>query len=173
MHDIEQELGISIVKNGYFIASESQLLEINDKLSQLNHHNLENKLKVGVQWDTPVTSTSHGTNRVLKEQRVTQVFASSFAMGYTNVSFKLWYPLTKIVLEATYKRAFHVACQSRTKKLYLTLVGGGVFKNPMKWILDAIQKSFMEFKNSGLNVYIVLYSKNDIVVDFVKNMQSL
>ena len=170
LEDIERDLGINTVKNGYFIATEEQLVQINSKLNHLDPNELGNKLKVGIQWNTPVTSTAMGAHRVNHEQYVTQVFASSFAMGYTNVDLKYWQPLTRIVLKSTYKLAFQTALKSKQPKLYLTLVGGGVFKNPLEWILDAIQNSLEEFQHYGLQVFIVLYQENQRVLDFVNKL---
>jgi hypothetical protein len=39
----------------------------------------------------------------------------------------------------------------------LTLVGGGVFSNPLNWIADAMLRIFRILKNKDLDVRIVCY----------------
>lgn len=54
-------------------------------------------------------------------------------------------------------------------RLFLTLVGGGVFGNEVSWILDAIKISVEKFRNVPLDVRIVSYGNSDRrVADFIQ-----
>jgi len=67
-------------------------------------------------------------------------------------------------LEASYEATFHSAIINFEKTgnniLYLTLLGGGAFRNNISWIVDAIKRSLHIFRNYGLDVKIV--SRKDI-----------
>jgi hypothetical protein len=57
------------------------------------------------------------------------------------------------------------------QKLYLTLVGCGVFKNNVEWVADAIDNPeiIQLIQNSGLEVVLIVYDgRSNIEVDFVK-----
>ena len=64
----------------------------------------------------------------------------SLPISYSDVSPDLWNHFPRMILDATYEATFFVAARNRTetgcKKLFLTLVGGGVFGNQQVWILD-------------------------------------
>lgn len=63
------------------------------------------------------------------------------------------------------------AAQTGVKMVYLTLLGGGVFGNRDKWILDAIEKAFLKFKHAGLDVRIVSFRQsNPSVAQLVERM---
>ena len=61
----------------------------------------------------------------------------------------MWEPFARMVLEATYEATLYAALENYMKtknnKVYLTLVGGGVFGNDVKWILDSIKKAVCIF----------------------------
>lgn len=123
---------------------------------------IEGALKVGVQADTEVTDLDAG-------HRVTQVYCSAIPVGYSQIGRNEWEPFARLILNATYEATFRVAIQNFEKtqcpKLFLTLVGGGVFGNELSWILDAIRLSCMKFRNIPLDVRIVSYGRSIPVVD--------
>jgi hypothetical protein len=59
------------------------------------------------------------------------------------------------------------------KKLFLTLVGGGVFRNPTNWVLDAIQKSITKFNKIPLEVAIVSYKESNPLLPALLTSQKL
>ena len=114
---------------------------------------------------------------------VTQVYASALAIGYTkgfhkimrgrewheltdgekktvNVLESLWEPLAQIVLDAAYEATLHAAVlyakagTDGRKRVVLTALGGGAFRNNPAWISSAIVKAIAKFKGSGLDVVI-------------------
>lgn len=77
----------------------------------------------------------------------------------------LWEPLARIVLEAAYEGTLSAALASMHRhggeggsdRVYLTLVGGGVFRNPMHWICDAMHSALLKFRGTGLKVFAVVF----------------
>ena len=152
------------MQNGYCFPNIRGLREIEQQLSKSSEFELDEirkKLMVGVQSDTEVTLGN-------SPHRVTQVFCSALPVAYSNIKSKNWDHFPRLILDATYELTFYVALQNFLKtgcpKLYLTMVGGGVFGNKFEWILSAIDRSLERFANSGLDVKIVSYggSKSEI-----------
>ena len=127
-------------------------------------------LYVGVQKNVCVTSglRNYGTQGfkavpvTAVDQRITQVFTAALdpynngaltkTIGFEN--------LARTLLHGAYKGTFDVAYEMGTKKIFLTLVGGGVFQNKYEWIAQAISTAFQDFsykkKNSNGSVEVVL-----------------
>lgn len=191
MEDISAILGNSsnqyyTCRNGYLTCTSEQLTACNSRLdlycqehSQLSRKDvlekLGNKLKIGIHYNVEVTSSKWG--KVLTnspQQQVTQVFGAACAMGYSRCTKNaLWADLSNLVLIASYDALLRVAAGSENKKVFLTFIGGGVFQNPMHWILGAIEKAAKKYKDHGLEIYLVCYggpspSHNKLVDDFKK-----
>ncbi|WP_277111525.1 hypothetical protein [Chryseobacterium taklimakanense] len=157
-----EKLNLWKMKNGYAMFSEEGLRYINDKLSGLakgEWEDLKARLKVGIQWNTEVTTANSG-------QTVTQVYCSALPVGYHSViQGRIWENFARLILEAAYEATFYAAVKNLEKggspRLFLTLVGGGVFGNEESWILDAIRISVEKFRNVPLDVRIVSYGKSD------------
>ena len=95
------------------------------------------------------------------EQTVTQVFGSACAVAYDirggaervlqfgDDGVATWEPLASLVLEASYEATILAAEEARVRhggadgsdKLFLTLLGGGVFGNKISWITDAMERA--------------------------------
>jgi len=150
------------MQNGYMFTTLENLKKINDQISKKtseDYDKLKGKLKIGIQWDTEVTLDN--TDNI-----VTQVYCSALPVSYNNFSSAdNWESFARLILEATYEATFYVALQNYANtgnnKLFLTLVGGGVFGNKKEWILDAIKKAIIKFSNTPLDVKIVSYRKSD------------
>ena len=111
-----------------------------------------------------------------KGHLVTQAYCSALPIGYSNVSPYLWKEFALLILRATYEATFYAAFENYRKtgnnRVYLTLVGGGVFGNNINWIIDAIERSLIKFKNTPLDVSIVSYgSSNYAVQQLIKNIE--
>lgn len=153
------------MENGYALASRSGLKEINQTLSDYSEVELDqlrSQLKVGVQWDTQVTSN----NDDLAQHLVTQVYGSALPVAYSQIREDLWEPFARFVLEASYEATFWTAILNSTrgknsKTLYLTLLGGGAFGNNETWIFDAIERSCRLFQHYDLNVKLVSYRQSN------------
>jgi hypothetical protein len=131
-------------------------------------------MSVGVQKNVCITSGlwdfSNGEFRAVSvegtDQRITQVFTAAvdpynnapadiIRIGFKNLAYTLLY--------GAYKGTFDVVREVGAKKLFLTMVGGGFFKNDYFWITQAITTACCDFsenkKNTDepLQVTLVLY----------------
>jgi len=145
------------MQNGYAMATSSGLLEISEKLMTMPRYErdaLRQKLRIGIQWDTQVTL--HGCTHL-----VTQVFGSAMPVAYSKHASSLWKELAQLILEASYEATLWAAILNYAKtgnnKVYLTLLGGGVFGNSDNWILAAIKRALELFARVPLDVAIVSY----------------
>ena len=82
-----------------------------------------------------------------------------------------------MILEATYEATFYAALlnyeRTGCNKLFLTLVGGGAFGNPMPWIIDAIKNALQKFAACPLDVRIVSYGRVKTSVERLVHISSL
>jgi hypothetical protein len=157
------------MKNGYCLAHEQGLELIRKKIADLNsdeYEYLKGQLKVGIQHNAEVTAFQGSS-------KVTQVYCSGVPVAYSGISTKRWEPFGKMILEATYEATFWAAINNmnkgRTNKVFLTLVGGGVFGNPDSWLYDAIILNLKKFKNSGLDLIFVSYGSSNSLVRKIIN----
>ncbi len=146
------------MKNGYALASEKGLIEINNRLkssSEKEIDELRQLLHVGIQWNTEVTIAD-------SQQFVSQIYCSALPVAYSNHLPQLWAEFALLVLEASYEASLCAgllnSIRNGNKKLYLTLIGGGAFGNEIEWIINAIQRALNLFKHYDLDVIIVSYS---------------
>ena len=164
------------VKNGYAEASSKQLQSV-AAMVNAQAADLVSRLQVGIQRDTQVT---YPANIVAEQRLVTQVYCSAVPVSYTSATPDDWEPLAKIVLQGAYeatllegvRQGLAVTLQEKEQqsstftarflvpKVYLTLVGGGVFGNKHEWIYDAMVHAHAAVQSYGmpLDVYIVHYS---------------
>lgn len=80
----------------------------------------------------------------------------------------------QFILDAVYEATYLSAILHNRKKLYLTLIGGGVFGNDKSWIYNSIIKAHKKYgiKKSGLEtVYVVFYSYFDLEEGFPTNLR--
>lgn len=148
------------MQNGYVMASEQGLAQIQRHLSSISHEQREQfkgLLRIGVHTDTDVTL--EGCNH-----QVTQVFCSALPLAYSMHDDELWAEFAQLILEAAYEATLAVAVQNAqatgNNRVYLTLLGGGAFGNPDEWIIDAIRKALLAYQDSGLQVGIVSHAQS-------------
>ncbi|MEZ5944881.1 MAG: hypothetical protein R3C18_26150 [Planctomycetaceae bacterium] len=162
MKDIESHFGGGLwqMKNGYCFPTTSGLAKVERHLANCSPQesdDIRSKLNVGVQSKTQVTLGD-------APHLVTQVFCSALPISYSNIPESKWNLFPRLILDATYEATFHVAVQNMVdtgcRKLYLTLVGGGVFGNKLDWILSAIGRSLKLFAWANLDVYVVSYGSS-------------
>jgi uncharacterized protein (TIGR02452 family) len=161
------------VQNGYTMNSK----EIDGKLLMLLQNIVDNnvgrekllgKLKVGFHENVGVTYRRLSNGKLLYVPpgiTVSQVFCSAMSFqGVAEERKKQWELLAKIILDATYEATLYAAYQTyiRTgnKKVFLTLVGGGVFENEAEWIYSAINRAvdIAIRRKLGLDIIIVDYA---------------
>jgi hypothetical protein len=166
LSDIGKALGNSdnhlwVMRNGYALASEEGLQEVAKKLKSANESEIDKLrglLRIGIQWNTEVTiaDTRH---------TVSQAYCSALPIAYSDCPSELWAEFARLVLEASYEATFCVGILNFLKtgnnKVYLTLLGGGVFGNKIRWIIDAINRSLNLYKHFELDVIIVSHGHSN------------
>jgi len=146
-------------QNGYLFMEKASLLKSNEQLAQLStaeKQALKGKLRVGVQWRAEVTLSG-------EKKRQSQIYASALPIAYSALAQEDWQPLAQLILSASYEMSFYLALENWQKhgnpRLYLTLLGAGVFGNPLPWVLAAITEAKAKFVNCPLEVKIVSYGQ--------------
>ncbi|EER15238.1 conserved hypothetical protein [Perkinsus marinus ATCC 50983] len=149
------------LKNGYALPCESTSLDrLSDRLQSLSEDKLDD---LEENWLLVCSG-------ILNEQRVSQVYASAVPVAYAaGTTAAQWEPFARLVLRGCYESTLLVAAllaieQGKREKVYLTLVGGGVFGNDEGWIVDAIRESLvsLEAKFGGflpIDVVVVHHSR--------------
>jgi hypothetical protein len=152
------------MQNGYALANENGLQQITRTIKGLREKEyevLKGRLKVGIQWDTEVTISPD-------RQRVHQIYCSALPVGYSKIDQQSWEAFATLILDATYEATLHTALinkqQTGNNQVFLTLVGGGVFGNHPSWLVHAILKNLMLFKEEELAVTFISYGQSSPVV---------
>ena len=163
------------MQNGYLFTTQENLKMISQLITGKTpeeYEKLKGKLKTGIQWKTEVTLP--GTKNF-----VTQIYCAALPVRYNDIAdAEEWESFACLILEATYEATFYTALQNYkntgNNRLFLTLVGGGVFGNKKEWILDAIKKSVIKFSKTPLDVRIVSYLKSDPAIHvWVNEIQTI
>jgi hypothetical protein len=148
------------MKNGYALATERGLVEISERLrgaSQAELDALRGLLRIGIQWNTQVTLD--GCRHL-----VSQAYCSALPAGYSSHPASGWEGFARLVLEAAYEATLCAAIlSSRTNgdnRVFLTLLGGGVFGNQTEWIIDAILRALKLYQDTDLEVAIVSFGSS-------------
>lgn len=145
------------MQNGYAMATLAGLEEINRHILAMTEPQLDDLrtiLRIGIQWDTQVTLSAC-------DHLVSQVYCSALPVAYSEHEKYLWGPFAKLILQASYEATMHAAVLNFQKtgnnKVFLTLIGGGVFGNLHSWIFAAIERAIGQFSHVPLDVAIVSY----------------
>ncbi|MDQ3005859.1 MAG: hypothetical protein M3R47_10835 [Chloroflexota bacterium] len=148
------------MKNGYALASQRGLKEISDRMrasSESELDQLRQLLRIGIQWNTQVTLNG-------SKHLVSQAYCSALPIAYSHHSHELWDAFARLVLEASYEATICAAILNSVRngdnRLFLTLLGGGVFGNEIDWILRGIQRALRLYRNANIDVAIVSYGSS-------------
>lgn len=142
------------MQNGYMITNKKKLMEMKKyhDAESINFH-IRNNMKVGIGIGQQVTLDNC-------DHLVNQIFCSAVPIAYNNknIPLALWENLAKSILNIAYESVFaFAASNAKSKKLYLTRIGGGVFGNPSEWIDEAIDNAYKKYSGCGLDVKLVKY----------------
>jgi len=157
------------MRNGYALLKEDGLYAINHQLEKMSDNEvdeLREKLQIGLMWETQVTldGCTH---------KVSQAYCSALPISYVGFPLELWKPFASLVLEASYEATICAGILNGDKRVYLTLVGGGVFGNELAWICSAIERACLKYAQYDLDVRIVNYGLiSDEVLDLVKSFEN-
>ena len=133
--------GVAEVCNGYLTSS-----GISDRLAFVDA--LERRfeeIRIGMHDDVPVVLGYNWDGAVQGERRIGQVFTSTFAGGgYSKSNDTEHLAICAPLLRAAYIGTLLAAAALRRSKVVLTLIGGGVFGNPIPLIWESIQWALTE-----------------------------
>lgn len=110
-----------------------------------------------------------------KEQTVNQVFTAAIDFGSLNIGYKNHPKVierAQALLDAAYAGTLLVAATNKKKKVFLTLIGGGVFGNDISWISSAIAKNKEFIKDSGLDITLIIYNYSSLKSNNTKSLNS-
>ena len=148
------------MKNGYALASQSGLVEISNRLRTASENELDvlrQLLRIGIQWNTQVTLNG-------AEHLVSQAYCAALPIAYSRHPPGLWESFARLVLEASYEATICAGIVNSTNggnnRVFLTLLGGGVFGNEVDWITGAIQRAITLDRHAELEVAIVSYGSS-------------
>jgi hypothetical protein len=103
-----------------------------------------------------------------EQQKITQTFNAAHDMEFSYWPWKNQNEIdfAKVVLRGMYEGTLKKAYLLGKKKVFLTLLGGGVFKNDMNWVAEIFEDESMRkfIKESGLEVNLIYRSKSDPAV---------
>lgn len=89
---------------------------------------------------------------------VNQCFCSALSCGYSRVSLDSWEPYAQFILNAMYEGIILAAERHRRNggsgEVYLTMLGGGAFKNKISWIAKAIGRAIRIAREKGFGLHI-------------------
>lgn len=138
--------------------------------------NAASRVCVGVQHNVHVVSGARKSCMMKKDgfyclhaqkindhtQVITQVLTAALDPYYNDTSTQGYKNFARVLLHAAYKGTLDVARILGIKKIYLTLVGGGVFKNDYSWISEAIVAAVNDFachsSVEGTQIILIIYS---------------
>ena len=98
---------------------------------------------------------------------VNQCFCSALSCGYSQASLNKWEPYAQFILNAMYEGIILAAERHRRNggsgEVYLTMLGGGAFKNKKSWIAKAMGRAIRiaQEKGFGLHIYVCHYCRLD------------
>lgn len=159
------------MENGYLFPTDLGLQSISARLqlaSEAELNELRGSLQIGLQRDTEVTLPG-------VEHCVSQAYCSALPVAYGRQQEDQWADFAKLVLESAYEATFAAAVLNRLQtgvnKVYLTLLGGGVFGNRDEWITGAIERAFLMYRDQSLDVMIVSHGgHNPVVADLISRL---
>jgi hypothetical protein len=145
-------------------------------MSQQDIFDAASTVLVGVQHNVTVTSGFRGYNHknrfhtaepvVEKDQKITQVLTAALDPYHNNTHTQGYVNFARTLLHAAYKGTFDVACDLKIKKVYLTLIGGGVFQNDYRWISEAIKNACDDLachpESEGMEIILIIHSKPNV-----------
>lgn len=149
------------MRNGYALATPGGLTEISNRLQAASEGELDGLrglLRIGIQWNTQVTLPP-------ATHTVSQAYCSALPVAYSSHPAYLWESFARLVLEASYEVTICSAIinwqNTGNKRVYLTLLGGGVFGNQPDWILDSIRRALRLYSDWNIDVMIVSYRSSN------------
>jgi hypothetical protein len=145
------------MRNGYALATSDGLASITAAIADADSSGREalaGLVRMGLQLDTEVTLGDDG-------HTVDQAYCSALPVAYGDPPASAWESFARLVLDAAYEATLLAAIVRRSQRVFLTLLGGGVFGNDITWIVDAIARALGQplIAAAGLDVRIVSHGR--------------
>lgn len=160
------------VRNGYTASDDSRLAQLNARIAQLAdgptaRDELLGALRVGLHSRVEVPWAPGGRFVLAapaERRRLSQVFCSSLACGYSDGSLEAWAPLARLVLDGAYEATLLAAVLEAADATgaggrgvaLLTFLGGGVFGNRDEWIDGAMARAVVRMRERGVALTVVV-----------------
>ncbi len=164
-----KKLGLWKMRNGYALATKDGLRNIASQIEAMTdaeREALKGQLRIGLQWDTEVTISE-------SQHQVSQAYCSALPVAYSTVNAHDWEAFAQVILEATYEATLSAGLvnleNTGSNKVFLTMVGGGVFGNKTSWITSAMKMALQKFEQVPLDVRIVSYGGSDSKIQYLIN----
>jgi hypothetical protein len=142
------------------------IIKDSSELAQYDWKTMDSKFLIGLHENCQVTTTQVGTKfaDAPPGRIIHQVYAAAFDFRRIVVDDTMM-EIARRMLTAEYKATILAAWEMSRKypgragsnKLSLTLLGGGVFRNPFPLICDTIMACEEVLVQSGLEAYVVCY----------------
>lgn len=159
--DLLADVWKGAVRNGYLTG---QGIDDPEPMVAAFEENFD-RIRVGVHDEAEVVLGYNWDGSVAKERLISQVFASTVAGGgyggHITLGQSNFIRLIRQLLGAAYLGTLLSAVCLDRDRVVLTLIGGGVFKNPIREIWNAIEWALDEvapFLNKDLEVFINGYN---------------
>jgi len=154
-------------ENGYIVLNNKFLDSFDEKIYE--------NIKVGYHSNIQVTSgflndLDHHESVNNDKQIINQLFTAAVDFGSTNYKFiqnKKALNVAQLILDAAYEGTIRSAIINNKKKVFLTLIGGGVFANSLSSIAAAICKNIKLIKDYGLEVTLIVYDSSNYGNEFI------
>ena len=112
-------------------------------------------MRVGVHTNVGVNFSSRW--KVCEQAcHVQQVYCSACSCSYSGMSNQLWQQFARLVLQANYEATLLAAAShvDGSGHVFLTFIGGGVFRNDMNWIVDAIASAVWNVSRMHVQLHV-------------------
>lgn len=146
------------IENGYLLPS--NIHRAGELLIRLQDN--FDKIKVGYHDNVSVTFGADWFGPVRTQYKIDQVFTSSIAGGqYGSLGHGSLRDIASVLLAAAYRGTLLAAAKNNQEFVVLTLIGGGVFGNPMGLITSAIRDAFRIAAAQSKNGMTVIVNARD------------
>ncbi len=152
------------MQNGYLFPTDDGLDSIATRLLESTENErdkLRGELRIGVQSDAAVTLPG-------AQHRVSQAYCSALPVAYGRQPQEQWAGFAQFILDAAYEATLCAAILNTVRtgcnRLCLTLLGGGVFGNRDEWIVKAIERAMLKFRDFDLDIQVVSYNRSKPIV---------
>ena len=144
------------IRNGYTFSTSSQLQQLAAVLESSDRQKLMGQVQIGWHQGAEVTFSDRFVIPS-STQLISQTFCSAVSCAYTDIPTTAWRPLASLVLEAAYEATLLAAAIERdagsgSGTVWLTMLGGGVFRNDDDWIYEALKRALDRTHYLGLDI---------------------